>query len=112
MADTNSLSPLTDEEYEALKAKYGRCTRVMTPAGELVFRAPSSAEENAFQMARFGGTGHIGMAWRNLQATIVVRPDLARFTQIVATWPAININPAVTRALMILRGEVNEDEVK
>ena len=109
---TGMLTPLTDDEFEALTAKYGRVARVNTPAGEIVFRAPTMPEENAFQAARFGGTGHIGMAWRNLMVTIVVRPDQAAFGQIMQQWPALNVNPAVTRALQVLRGEVNEDEVK
>lgn len=103
---------LTDDEFEALKAKHGRVTRVATPAGDIAFRAPTMAEENAFQASRFGGQGHSGMAWRNLMVTIVVFPDQPTFQKVLAEWPALNINTRVTSALQVLRGEVNEDEVK
>jgi hypothetical protein len=104
--------PLTDERFEELKQKYGRVTRVQTPMGDLVFRAPSLAEENAFQAARFGTTGHIGIAWRNLMVTLIVYPDQPVFVQLMQSYPAINLNQNITRALHVLRGEVNEDEVK
>lgn len=103
---------VTDVELEALRQQHGRVTRVASPAGDLVFRAPTAAEESAFQAARFGATGHAGMAWRNLMVTIVVSPDRQAFTAILAEWPALNINTKLTDALRVLRGEVNEDEVK
>ncbi len=108
---TEKLS-VTDEEFEQLRQKYGRVAKVSSPAGELVFRAPTPAEESAFQAARFGGSGHIGMAYRNLMVTLIVSPDAAKFQAVLKEWPALNINPRVTSALQVLRGEANEDEVK
>src|SRR5690348_5927241 len=108
---TEKLS-VTDEQLKELQQKYGRVVKVPSPAGDLVFRAPTSAEESAFQAARFGGTGHAGMAWRNLMVTLVVSPEQPRFLEVLKEWPALNINPKLTDALRVLRGDANEDEVK
>jgi hypothetical protein len=103
---------LTDQQLDELRQKHGRVARVDTTAGEFVFRAPNMAEENAFQAARFGTMGHVGIAWRNLMVTIVVYPEPPVFSQIMQQWPALNLNRAITSALQVLRGEVNEDEAK
>ena len=103
---------VTDEQLEELKAKFGRVTSVSSPAGDLVFRAPTAPEESAFQAARFGSVGHPGMAWRNLMVTLIVSPSQPEFVNVLSQWPALNINSRITDALRVLRGEVNEDEVK
>lgn len=105
---------LPDEELEILKGKFSRVVRVNTPAGHLAFRAPSFAEENAFQKARFSDSKDVipAMAWRNLMATIVVFPDAPTFAKIQQDWPALNLNQDVIRALQVLRGEVTEEEGK
>lgn len=103
---------VTDEQLEALRVKHGRIAKVNSPAGDLVFRAPTAAEESGFQAALFGSTLHPGAAWKNLMVTTAVFPDQATFQQVMQAWPGMNLNKTVTNAIKVLRGEVNDDEAK
>lgn len=107
---------LSDEDYEAIQTKNpgARLRRVVTPAGELVLRVPTSAEESAFQMCIFGDMPgmHRGIAWRNLLVATTVYPDNALLQQWLKNWPALNMNPDVIYALKAIRGEVLEEEGK
>lgn len=107
---------LTDEEFDAVQTKFpnARLRRVVTPAGEIVLRVPTSVEESAFQMSIFGDMPgmHRGIAWRNLLVSIAVYPDNATLQQWLREWPALNMNPDVIYALKAIRGEVLEEEGK
>ena len=103
---------VTEEQLETLRAQHGRVARVDTPAGHVVFRAPKAPEENMFQTMLFSDKGHAGQAWRTLMVTCVVSPDPKAFMAILESWPGLNLNKNVMNALRVLRGEVNEDEVK
>lgn len=106
---------VTEEQLNELRNKYGRVIVAKTPAGDIVFRAPSVAEEQAFQSSYYGSSMHAGLAYRNLMVTLVVSPSTGAepaFQNVLKEWPALNMNRNVLAALKIVRGEVSEEEVK
>jgi hypothetical protein len=105
---------LTDQQWESIQdANQGvRLRRVRTAAGEIVLRAPSAAEEQAFQSMYFGSSMHAGMAWRNLLVMCTVHPDKLAMQAALAQWPGLAMNPRIIRELKLIRGEADEEEGK
>lgn len=103
---------VSEEQLTDLRAKHGRVIVAHTPAGDIVFRAPTVAEEQAFQASYYGSSQHAGLAYRNLMVTLVVSPEPLAFQAVIKDWPALNMNRNVLAALKVVRGEVNEEEVK
>lgn len=105
---------LTDEQYQAIVDKHPgvRLRRVMTAAGELVIRAPTTVEESTFQNMFFGSSMHAGLCWRNLLVMLTVHPEQARMQAALNDWPGLPINPKVIRELKLIRGEADEEEGK
>jgi hypothetical protein len=116
MADTpRDTHRLTDEQFKAIEDKHQgvRLRRVLSAAGELVIRSPTTAEESAFQQAYYGGgSQHAGLAWRNLLVMLVVHPEPIVFQAALKEWTGLAVNPRIIRELKLIRGEADEEEGK
>jgi hypothetical protein len=105
---------LTEEQYQAIVEKHPgvRLKRVLSPAGELVIRAPTSVEESTYQSMLFGSSMHTGLAFRNLLVMITVHPEPVKFQAALKEWPGLPLNPRIVREVKLIRGEADEEEGK
>jgi hypothetical protein len=106
---------LTDEQFKALEAQYGRIGRIKSkamkdgaPVWECVFRKPKRAEFKQFR-ARAHNPAQRADAQEQLARQCVVHPSKEAFDALLEDYPAICDSEAATELFQRLMSDAVEE---
>lgn len=103
---------MTKEQLDELKAKHGTIRSAETSVGTLVFRKPTRVEWKKWKILRAGSVAEQVTATETLMLDTIVSHTREALLELFDVAPALDMSPAVDKALTDLSGAVISDEGK